>query len=189
MFTTHESVANDQSWWLTAGIIKTNLGPRNVRVEDDGWGNLYVAGHAFGPTHLLRHRSLDAAWEAWVDLLPTIETDDLPEAFGLYIMHHGSQHYLCSDHEHIGILTHVVGPRVAHRVVSSHLSHEEAMDACYECVREHELGLCEGYELQSNATGTGIVDMGPYAWMNSLADYNLMYPERPIVSVFSVDAG
>lgn len=46
---------------------------------------------------------------------------------------------------------------------------QEALDAAVACAKDGDYPeLVEGYELQSNSTGTGIVDVGHYAWLEEL---------------------
>jgi hypothetical protein len=56
-----------------------------VKVEfiDEGWDGcpLFIIGHEFGPTHLIRAKSFDIAWEAWVDSQAPVSEDDLWEAY------------------------------------------------------------------------------------------------------------
>jgi len=121
-------------------------------------GEFFVAGHEFGASVLIHADSFESAWEAWIDECETIPESELPEAYGVPD----------SDEMHMW------------RKSNGHLRNEEwskAYDA--ECARilrawgdaadagEREYPeLIEGYEMQSNCSGTGIVDVGHYAWMN-----------------------
>jgi|HubBroStandDraft_2_1064218.scaffolds.fasta_scaffold82564_3 hypothetical protein len=118
----------------------------------------FVAGHEFDATVLIHAIGFDSAWGAWIDECETIQESELPEAYG--VPDSGEMH--------------------AWRTANGHLCGEEWSkaydaegarilrawaDAADVGEREHP-DLIEGYEYQSNASGTGIVNVGQYAWMN-----------------------
>jgi hypothetical protein len=121
-------------------------------------GDFFVAGHEFGAEVLIHASSHEDAWEAWIDECETIPESELPEAYGV------------PDSDEFKAW------REANQKLTT-LEWSAAYDA--ECARilrawgdaadagEREYPeLIEGYEYQSNASGTGIVDVGHYAWMN-----------------------
>lgn len=98
--------------------------PLTVLHASDCQDRVWIAGHEFGPTHIILASSFESAWDEWLDAQPTIDEEEVPEAFGFY------------------------------------------GDDAHEALRHAECpNLVEGYEHQPNATGTGIVDVGLYAWM------------------------
>jgi hypothetical protein len=100
----------------------------SLRVYDDMFGQLYVAGFEHGPTMLIRADSLQTAWEIWVDETPPIDPDEVNEAHG---------------------------------IPDGEIFDADILDADIP-------DLVEGYHYQSNVTGTGIVNMGHYAWLEQL---------------------
>ena len=52
----------------------------DATISDDD--PLWVCGHEFGPTHLIKAPSFDAAFEELLDNSPAIDDTDIPEAFG-----------------------------------------------------------------------------------------------------------
>jgi len=78
-----------------------------LRIYDDMFGGLFLAGHEFGPEIVIRAGSFQDAWEIWVDETKSIDPDDVNDVLDLV-------------------------------------------------------------EVQANSTGTGIVNMGHYAWMKPL---------------------
>jgi len=95
-----------------------------LRVYDDTFGQLYVAGFEYGPVIVIRAGSFEDAWGIWVDETTPIDPDEVNEAYGL--------------------------------------------DEWEQIVDFDQLDLVDGYEYQPNATGTGIVNMGEYAWIEPL---------------------
>jgi hypothetical protein len=95
-----------------------------LRIYDDMFGGLFLAGHEFGAEIVIRAGSFQDAWEIWVDETKSIDPDEVNEAYGL--------------------------------------------DEGEQIVGFDLLDLVEGYEYQANSTGTGIVNMGHYAWMEPL---------------------
>lgn len=102
---------------------------------DDSDGPLWLFGHEFGTTMVIRARSFEAAWEIAIDEAKTIADDEVPEAYGFY----GDS----ADEE-----LRMAGERA-----------EETGDYPE---------LVDGYYMQSNCSGTGIVDIGHYAWLREM---------------------
>lgn len=117
-------------------------GQCTIRTYDDGDGPLWVFGrnpYAGQPEMVIRARSFETAWEIAIDECATIPESEVPEAYGFY----------SSDH---------ADPAKALR---------DAADAAHAGLGEYP-ELVEGYEYQSNCTGTGIVDVGRYAWLREM---------------------
>lgn len=137
---------------------------KSVRVIVDSYsdltdGNLFVCGFEYGPSYLIAARSYEAAWEAWVDEMPTIPEDELIEAYGPEGTPNGS---------FLDMAVKAYRPDVAPSkwdwtVIRAHA--KRMLDE-YTIHGERYPELIEGYEQQSNASGTGIVSMGHYAGMN-----------------------
>ena len=118
-------------------------------------GEFFVIGHEFGASHLVHARGFESAWEAWLDEQETIPESELPEAYGLeddFRREYQEKDSAPQWHEK-----------------EAYAAWRARFDAA--CVAElrregaeHE--LIEGYEYQSNFTGTGIVDVGHYTWCN-----------------------
>ncbi len=109
-----------------------------VQSYDDCMGPLWLFGHEFGVAMVIRAQSFESAWEIAIDESPVIPDtlSDICEAYGYY------------------------GPEC--RNDAGELW-EDAVRAAENCENFPE--LIEGYEYQSNATGSGIVDVGHYAWL------------------------
>ena len=109
-----------------------------VRTYDDCWGQLWLFGCEHGVTHVIRTRTFEQAWEIAIDESPTIsdELSDIAEAYGYY------------------------GPDCLNDAGESW---HDAVRGAKNCENFPE--LIEGYEYQSNMSGTGIVDVGHYAWL------------------------
>lgn len=102
-----------------------------LRVYDDTWGPLWVAGEEYGPLMIIRAKTFEQAYEIYVDESAPIDEAELHEAYGFD-----------TDDEY-------------RRAI------EDAQDGVAEWPE-----LAEGYYHQSNSTGTGIVHVGDYLWIN-----------------------
>jgi len=122
-----------------------------VRVYDDCDGPLWIFGQEYGPTMVIRARSFETAWEIAVDESPTIEPEDVPEA-------HGYDGWCSGGYKRV---MEVYSPETAKE------RFEFAVRAAQEEGSEHP-DLLEGYEYQSNSSGTGIADVGHYVWLREL---------------------
>ncbi len=152
------------------------------RIDDDS--RFFVAGHEFGATHLIHvesHREgYEAAWGLWIDESPTIPEDELTEAYGV-------------DGESFDDLARAElespkgcgGAGVAwdeyHAKVKARA--KELLSLAGDKARDEDgeyPELIEGYENQDNASGTGIVDVGHYSWMNEadLDDVEIIRREK-----------
>jgi|SRR5579883_690463 len=139
-------------------------------IDDYGLGSrnasFFLAGFEFGPHVLVHARSFESAWEAWVDEEKPIDEDELIEAYGVVDRQEITDAYIAGHGE---------APPYWKR---------EAWDAWHEGLKlartwwlanykGADLDLIEGYEYQSNFTGTGIVAMGHYAWMKEVGPSDL----------------
>lgn len=120
-------------------------------------GSFWIAGHEFGPTVLVHADSFDSAWGAWIDECPTIPKDELPDAYGV------------SDSEEMASWQETNpappwgSPEYSGWIDRKHDAEKAILAAWGES--DDPPDLIEGYEYQSNASGTGIVDVGHYSWM------------------------
>ena len=148
---------------------------------DDGGENHYLVGHEFGSIMVIRADSLESAWEIFIDESPTIERDELPNAFGFYIMRSNPEtnaYYICSDHDDHGELTSekILVCNGDRRTIGKPFQTESAaIDFCMEYVTEHEIDLAEGYEYQSNSTDTGIVNIGHHTTIKQIGCKGIIY--------------
>jgi hypothetical protein len=160
-----------------------------MRFYDDGsfYDQYFAYGHEFGTTHVIRCDNESDAYYIAIDESPTIEWEEIPEAYGFYFMQAKScfapdngepWHILCDTNFH-GRDSQWLDNHKARMVSESVLkctgdrlcigepfaTKKEAIEFALEFIREHELDLIEGYQYQSNSTGTGIVDEGHYCWL------------------------
>jgi hypothetical protein len=104
-----------------------------IDVYDDSEGPIWLFGHEYGVTLVIRARSFETAWEIAIDEASTIDASEVAEAYGF-----DSQDEL------------------------------DAAVAKAEAEGDDWPELVEGYEMQSNCSGTGIVDVGHYAWLREM---------------------
>jgi hypothetical protein len=115
----------------------------------------FAIGHEFGASHLVHASDYESAWEVWLDEQDTIPESEVAEAYGL--------------HDEFRVEYQKTDPAPAWHEREAYDAWKARFDAaCLVELRregaEHE--LIEGYEYQSNASGTGIVDVGHYSWCN-----------------------
>ncbi len=141
----------------------------SITDEDTVW---YVAGFEFGPSWLIAvpaYRGSDgfeSAWEAWVDAMPTIPESELIEAYGPDSgEHRGTSFYDLAFDEARENAPRCFTPEwdAYHAAIRATA---ERMLKEYGSEGQQYPDLIEGYEHQSNASGTGIVSMGHYASMH-----------------------
>lgn len=130
-------------------------------------GEWFVAGHEFGP-HVLVHASdFEGAWEAWIDESPTIPKEELIEAYspggdkGSFFDEAIDAYRSASASFQYGRWTDEDWAKIK-------ASAKSALDAMASAAggpqgSDEYPEIVQGYELQSNASGTGIVDVGDYA--------------------------
>ena len=134
--------------------------------DDDS--RFFVAGHEFGATHLIhvesRREGFEQAWGLWIDESPTIPEKELIEAY-------------CPSHDKGSFLDEAIdaypgrgeGRWTDEDWAKIRENARKALADADDSARNEDgeyPELVEGYEHQDNASGTGIVDVGHYAWMN-----------------------
>lgn len=136
------------------------------RIDENS--RFFAAGFEFG-AHVIvcveSYRSGDGfstAWEAWIDNSPTIPDEELIEA---YSPGNGKGSFLDEAIEAFRSTLHRWTDE-DWKVIRSDA--RKALDAAVEQAKTsgNYPDLVEGYEMQSNCTGTGIVSLGHYAWMH-----------------------
>lgn len=129
-------------------------------IDDSGYDDhpWYLFGHEYGPTHLIRSWSESDAYDTWLDKQPTIENSEIPEAYNAFDK-------LVAWLEERGHTNTSTLRHFANRYASLFfdMSIAKADDNFWD-----EWPLDEAYEMQSNATGTGIVNVGHNAWYERL---------------------
>jgi hypothetical protein len=122
----------------------------------------FLAGFEFGATHLIHASSWEAAYEAFIDETEPIPVSELAEAYGVPD----------SPEMEAWKETHPAPPYYQQeqwKAWCEALDLEEKRvfkqwgDDADARLREHP-DLIEGYQYQSNSTGTGIVELGHYFW-------------------------
>lgn len=119
----------------------------------------YVLGYEFGPTHIIRARGESSAYEIWIDEQPTIEANEVHEAYDA--MEKLVDHLVKCGHEETSTLR-------GFAIRWASLFFAMSISDTTNDNRWDEWPLDEAYEMQSNATGTGIVNVGHYAWHETL---------------------
>ena len=118
------------------------------------WGDhLWAFCDEFGPRVFVTADTFETAWEEAVDALPAIPADEVPEAYGFD-----------TDEELAA-------------AASKAVRRENESPGTYGTYGEDQTpNLAEGYEYQSNATGTGIVWVGYHATL--VCPTSDMLPEK-----------
>lgn len=123
-----------------------------------------IFGHEFGATHLIRARGESSAYEIWIDEQAPIENSEISEAYNAFdklvawLEERG--------HENTSTLRHFAN-RWASLFFDISVRNSGDDDTFWD-----NWPLDEAYQQQSNATGCGIVNVGHYAWMETLAASN-----------------
>ena len=126
----------------------------------------FIAGFEFGPQVLIHSRSYGDAWEAWVDESKTIPEEELPEAYGIDETPEMAAWKESHPAPQYGGAGSAWDEWVKAKNAEAMRILQQWDEDARARTREDYPELVEGYEMQSNCTGTGIVDMGHYAWMN-----------------------
>ena len=127
----------------------------------------FVAGDDGGTWILIHARSFEDAWEAWIDERPTIPESELPEAYGVDDMPEMTAWKEVNPYPG-------AGPEFQAWVERKNPEAIRILPARDTAARDGNgeyPELIEGYEMQSNFTGTGIVDVGHYLWMRQAKSY------------------
>ncbi len=120
-----------------------------IQVYDDGFGPLWLYREAGGLEGIVRAQTWESAYECCQDEIMTrVSTDDVLEAYGLYVMPPGDNYFrrsetwtVVDDVENTN--TEFATLKTAQQFMADKLKQDR--------------DLIEGYEYQPNATGTGIV--------------------------------
>lgn len=127
--------------------------------DDKPW---HIFGHEYGPTHLIRARNESEAYEIWIDEQSTIEADEVHEAYNAFDK---LVAWLESrGHENTSTLRHFA---TRYDDLFFAMSVAKADDEFWD-----NWPLDEAYQMQSNSTGTGIVNVGHNEWYETLNTSN-----------------
>jgi len=157
-------INDDQT--LVGAYTTDVLGKRHpLKIYDDSWGSLWVYGEACGaliyPRGVVRAQSFESAYEICQDeIMSRVPEEDLLDAYGLYVLEHKGFYYLCPDFDTLndyGWYETFGGLIPTRWVIDRFVTREGTEFEGRRLIAKHELDLVEGYEYQSNATGTGIV--------------------------------
>lgn len=91
-----------------------------------------------------------------------VSKEEVYEAYGLYVIPHNGKLWLCPDVELPNTVTRYESfdSQIPGRtVVGWFNTRHQVRKACARIIKDNNLDLIEGYEYQSNATGTGIVSI------------------------------
>lgn len=180
-------------------LESATINGKTLRVYDDCMGVLWLYGMEYGPTMLIRANSLEDAIGIAHDESPAIEVDDLPEAYGFYLMqackwneqNSTAKWYVLSDHDDHGemVSAEVLVCTGDRRSIGCYDTKQEARDACMEYVNDNadDIYLIEGYVYQPNSTGTGIVSVGHHEWCHKLTDNDVQQYQIEAVIVSEDD--
>lgn len=155
---------------------KTRSGS-DIPVYDDGYGKLFVYCCEFGPMRVIRAQSWEDAYEIAIDEAKTITPDEVPEAYGQW---DAFAEWIC---ERTGTEREGGSPGWCHvcKFVNEYLpvwfrikSEEWREDGTWP-------DLQEGYEYQSNSSGTGIVNTGHYEQLFELTPENMEHFEIEVI--------
>ena len=153
-------------------LVSATVNDSKLATYDDHLGEtLFLAYNEFGPFKVIRAEHFGSAWEIMVDEMPTIEPSELPEAYGMYILESENalgNFGLYSDLDNGDGTREVNEYNVTHTLLNRYPTRESAHAAAMSYAESKELDLIEGYEYQSNSSGTGIVDVGHYIGMVEL---------------------
>jgi hypothetical protein len=154
-----------------------------MRFYDDGsfYDQFFAYGHEFGTMLVIRTNDESTAYDIAIDESPTIAPDEVPEAYGFYLMQakscfapdNGEKWYVCSDVDNHGktvseTILKCTGDRQC--IGDAFDTREAAIAYALQYIGANELDLIEGYQYQSNSTGTGIVNVGHYEWIRVAND-------------------
>lgn len=133
---------------------------------DDDW---FIFGFEFGPVMVVLARSMQTAYDCFVDLQPPISDEELVDAYNVYdrflivMQNRGHDNNIA-----LRKFCHNWLPVYSKIVYSRHDDSRYAAD---------QLELDEGYVFQSNSTGNGIVYLGDYFWEKEVerSDYDVRF--------------
>lgn len=164
-------------------ISAVNEHGRSIPIHDDGSGKLWAYGHEYGIVRIIRADSYESAYGIAVDESPTIEPDELHEAYGFYLMQacrwcdvkSKAPFYVLSDHDEHGemVSEKTLVCNGDRRSIADAPTKKEALALAKAYISEHEMDVIEGYSQQDNASGTGIVNVGDYEWLREITETEL----------------
>jgi hypothetical protein len=134
---------------------------REIDFYDDygDGGDWFLFGYEYGSTRLIRSRDECDAYSVFIDLEPVVPFDEIHEAFGSFDKL--LEHMLSKGYENDYQLR-----CFCNRWCKFYFQ------ACTKNINEtgswDDWPLIEGYEYQSNSTGSGIVNVGYYLWMREV---------------------
>jgi len=167
-----------------------------MKFYDDGsfYDQFFDYGHEFGTMLVIRTDDESTAYDIAIDESTTIEPDEVPEAYGFYLMQakscfapdNGEPWYICSDVENHGetVSETILKCRGDRQCIGGEFdSRGAAIDFALRYIRDHDINLIEGYRYQDNSTGTGIVNTGHYEWIrvanaNEIAAFKQAIPDE-----------
>ena len=135
---------------------------------------LYVFGNEYGYTHLVHSQNESDAHSAWVDTCHTIEASEVPEAHNAFDKL--LEFMVAKGHENN------VQLREFCTRWSDFYFYADTKDANFTGAWDR-WELDEAYQMQSNSTGTGIVNMGHNSHMTKLKWSQLKAVRKVMVEV------
>lgn len=149
---------------------------------------LWAFGHEYGYSHLVHCQHEGDGYDAHIDESPTIDENEVHEAYGLYLMQacqwneresNAPWYVLLNTNFHKGIGTIVLADVLKctgdrETIGGCFDTKEAAIEFALEYARENEFELIEGYEYQFNSSGTGIVNTGHYGHYRQVSWNELM---------------
>ena len=137
---------------------------RDIKVCDDSFGNWYVWGREYGPEYLVRAQGESGAIGIVYDELPAINSDDLPDAYNAFdklIVH-----LVDKGHENTLQLRRFCSQwsDVFFKIATHDANATGAWD---------NWEIDEAYQYQDNSTGTGIVEVGHYEWIEEIDKWDV----------------
>jgi hypothetical protein len=155
---------------------------------------LFVVSHEFGASAVIHAQHDSEAWDAYIDEEKTIDTSELHEAYGFYLMQAckcfeqnltAPWYVLCDRSFHDDSIGEIVSEAVLKctgdrlTVGGAFTTKEHAQQFALEFACENECAVIEGYKQQSNSSGTGIVNVGHYTRIEPLPWNKLVIRHKP----------
>ena len=141
---------------------------------DGAFGDWYIyvgnIGYWTCPFALVRELSWSDAYDAAIDVMPTIAQEDIPEAYGLWV-HEVADSWLITDET------------ANENSLQTFSTEQAAISAALDLCQDRD--LAEGYTYQSNFTGTGIVSLPEYEDLRPVNPETLS--ERGLVLIWETE--
>lgn len=147
--------------------LKFTLDNRELKLIDDyGFpdGKLFIVGREYGPEYIVCARTESDAFEAWVDSIPPIPLEEVHEAYNAFDK---LVEYLESKGHENNYATRCFASRWAKtffQIDTRNANYTGAWD---------RWEIDEAYHYQSNATDSGIVNLGHYAWIRNADEFDI----------------